>query len=305
MKRLIGRVVQAVAPRFVLRAVVPRLPNRLLIPLLRHYPYLTHYVGTGRDIIFSKYVGDLSVHIDPSNGIECAMLSGYEPDLARAFARFVKPGSCCIDIGANVGAATLHLAKLVGPEGRVVAVEPGPPYCERMRQNIDLNPHLRDRITLVNGGVGAEAGTLRWQADPNAPYNAVLIDQKPWSSAGAEVPVAVETLDQLVTRLSLRQVGFIKIDVESMELEVFRGAIETLRTSRPAVVFESMDWARDYRRKVSGIDIFAEIDALLRSVGYSTHEILADGTVRPVSLLSSHPDNTLALPDPVPGTPLP
>lgn len=292
MKRLIGRLV---------RAVVPRLPNRLLIPLLRRHPYMAGYVRPGRAVVFSKYVGDLSVHVDLSNAIEAGMLNGsYEPELSRAFVRFVKPGGTCIDVGANVGAATLYLAKLVGPGGRVVAVEPGPPYCERLRRNIDLNPQLRDRIALVNGGVGAEPGTLRWQADPNAPYNAVLLDQKPWASDGTEVSVPVETLDHLVARLGLARVDFIKMDVESMELEVFRGARETLRVLRPAVVFESMEWARDYRRKVSGIDAFAEIDSLLRSVGYSTHEILADGTLRPASLLSSHPDNTLALPDPQP-----
>jgi FkbM family methyltransferase len=292
MKQLIGSL---------FRATVSCVTNR--IPLLRRRPGpAAGSAPQDREIVFSEYLGDLTVRIDPSNGIEAAMLSGYDPELTRTFARFVKPGDCCIDVGANVGAATLHLAKLVGPGGRVVAVEPGPPYCERMRRNIALNPHLRDRITLVNGGVGAEPGTLTWQADPNATYNAVLVHPKPWPADGTEVTVPVETLDRLVARLGLPRVDFIKIDVESMELEVFRGARETLRTLRPAVVFESMSWAREYRRQVSGIDVFAEIDALLRSAGYATHEILADGTLRPVSLLSAPPENTLALPDPAPAS---
>jgi FkbM family methyltransferase len=178
-----------------------------------------------------------------------------------------------------------------------VAVEPGPPYRDRLRRNVDLNPHLRGRVTVVAGGLGAEPGSLRWKADPNAPHNAWLSDPKPWPADGTEVAVPVETLDGLVARLALPRVDFVKIDVESMEWEVFRGAGETLRRHRPVVVFESMEWARRHRREVSGVDVFAEIDALLRAAGYSTHQVRPDGTLAPVSLLGSPPDNTLAVPE--------
>ncbi|MBA4062522.1 MAG: hypothetical protein C0501_02225 [Isosphaera sp.] len=293
MNRLLGPLV---------RAIVPRLPDRLLVPLLRRRPSLARFVRRGRDFVFRKYAGGLSVRIDPSNPIELVMLSGScEAEVARAIVRFVKPGDCCLDVGANVGAATLSLAAAVGPGGRVVAVEPGPPYRGRMRRSIDLNPRLRDRITVVAAGIGAEPGTLWWQPDGNAPYNASLHDRNPCPAAGTGAAVPVETLDGLVARLALPRVDFVKVDVESMEWEVFRGAGETLRRHRPVVVFETMEWARRHRREVSGVDVFAEIDALLRAAGYSTHHVLPDGTVRPVSLLGSPPDNTLALPDPAPG----
>ena len=44
-----------------------------------------------------------------------------------------------LDIGANIGVHTLHLAKLVGETGQVLAFEPNPVACEELRRNIALN----------------------------------------------------------------------------------------------------------------------------------------------------------------------
>src|SRR5262249_24992267 len=137
------------------RAVVPYLPTRLLVPVLRRYPALATLVRRRETIVWPKYLGDLSVQVDLGNVIEASLLSGtYDKDLERVFARFVRPGHCCIDVGANVGAVTLHLAKLAGPQGRVVAVEPGPPYFERLARNLELNPTIRERVAPVHAGLG-------------------------------------------------------------------------------------------------------------------------------------------------------
>src|SRR4051812_2402147 len=49
----------------------------------------------------------------------------------------VKPGMTVLDIGANVGQMTLESALLVGPKGRVVAVEPGAGNLEYLRQHVE------------------------------------------------------------------------------------------------------------------------------------------------------------------------
>jgi hypothetical protein len=114
-------------------------------------------------------------------------------------------------------------------------------------------------------------------------------------AAGLGTPTPVETLDGLVERLCLPKVDFIKIDVETMELEVLRGGRRTLQGFRPVVLFETMEWARAYRQQVSGINVFLEMAALLQSLDYTTCELARDGTTREVSL-SSAPLNPLAVP---------
>ena len=116
----------------------------------------------------------------------------------------------------------LLMAKLVGPAGRVLAVEPGPPYVERLRANLALNASLSDRVAVHNVGLSDAPGMLHWRPDPNNPFNAGLSAAHPDSVPG-EVAVPVTTLDALVASRELDRLDFIKIDVEGMELEVMRG----------------------------------------------------------------------------------
>ena len=81
-------------------------------------------------------------------------MGAFEKRTVAAYSRLVRPGMTVIDIGANIGAHTLPLAKLVGPTGRVIAVEPTIWAVERLRANLDLNPPLRAIVDVhqVNAG---------------------------------------------------------------------------------------------------------------------------------------------------------
>ena len=89
------------------------------------------------------------------------MLSGeYDPETAHVMRTFVEPGDVCIDVGANVGAHVLLLAKLVAPTGRIYAFEPGPPIFERLKTNLALNPGLSGVVTPERLGISDTEGKL-------------------------------------------------------------------------------------------------------------------------------------------------
>lgn len=50
--------------------------------------------------------------------------ASYEPHIEDAFGKYAKPALTVLDVGANEDYFTLLAARLVGPRGRVVAVEP-------------------------------------------------------------------------------------------------------------------------------------------------------------------------------------
>jgi len=49
------------------------------------------------------------------------------------------PGDSAFDIGANLGIYSIFLANKVGPNGRIIAIEPESTNFSRLKNNIDLN----------------------------------------------------------------------------------------------------------------------------------------------------------------------
>ncbi len=69
-----------------------------------------------------------------------------ERQTVRACQRLVKAGDVVLDSGANIGAHILHLARLVGPQGRAVAFEPSDFAFRKLTTILTLNPDLATRI---------------------------------------------------------------------------------------------------------------------------------------------------------------
>ena len=259
-----------------LRALLPHLPTALISRAIASRPYLLETLPKGTQLV-CRYRG-MPVHVEIGNEIEEQVLRLGEYDSASCdvIRHFVKPGMVCIDVGANVGLLSMLMAHL---GASVYAFEPGPPYVARMKANLRLNSGLEVRI--VQQGLSDTPGTLFWRADPTHTYNAGLN-----TSVGVRVPVT--TLDAYTADLG--RVDFIKIDVESMELEVLKGAHAMLRRLKPTLYFETMEWAR----KARGFDVFAEIEGLLKDAGYGMYDLL-DGDLVEVHA-DSLPLNTIGRP---------
>jgi FkbM family methyltransferase len=240
----------------------------------------------GFQVKWPYYLEDVTVFIDPSNGIENQMIWGdYQSDVSRVIRYFVRPGDFCVDIGANTGPVTLLLAKLTGPTGKVLSIEPGPPYYKRLQTNLELNPQLKEVVETLNIGVSDSDGTLLWAVDPEHTWNAGFLNV----TEGTSVPVT--TLDTCVQQTGWSKLDFVKIDVEGMELEVLKGSQETLKKFRPIVLFETMELFRESR----GFDIFLEMENLLRGLNYKLYDLTEARELAEVHS-DSLPDNTIALP---------
>jgi ubiquinone/menaquinone biosynthesis C-methylase UbiE len=69
----------------------------------------------------------------------------------RLFAGLVGPGQTALDVGCGMGHFTLGLARMVGAEGRVVAVDLQQKMLERVRRRAE-RAGLLDRIRLHQAG---------------------------------------------------------------------------------------------------------------------------------------------------------
>jgi FkbM family methyltransferase len=162
---------------------------------------------------------------------------GFEPDAEKVIAAVVSPGMVALDIGANIGCHTFRMAKLVGPQGVVVAIEPTAYAFEKLRRNLSLNdlPNIR----LVRAGLSD-----RDEGEVDATFRSSFrLDGK--DEVRAE-RIRLLTLDALVRENGLNRLDFIKLDVDGYEAKVLAGARESLERFRPHVLFEfGPDWLRD------------------------------------------------------------
>ena len=157
-----------------------------------------------------------------------------EPEL-RQLHQLLKPGDVFIDVGANVGLFTLKGARLVGPSGRVLALEPSSIAFAELLDNLSLNAF--ENVTPIMAAASTEDGTGQLNhvdlgGDPQA-FSLVNAG----NARGGET-VRTVRLDTLAAEHGLARIDLVKIDVEGAEPLVIEGALGCLAAFRPALIFE-------------------------------------------------------------------
>ncbi len=180
--------------------------------------------------------------LDLREGIDLSiyLFGAFEPSVVRAYGRHVRPGSTVVDVGANVGAHTLHLARVVGPAGRVFAFEPTAFAFGKMKANLALNPALAARVVAERAMlVKADTDALPSHIYSSWPVTGRLEvhPQHRGQLMGTEEAEAV-TLDRYVERAGIDAVDFVKIDVDGNEDHVLLGASDSISRFRPTMIVE-------------------------------------------------------------------
>ena len=158
--------------------------------------------------------------------------TGREHRAAFEFlAKQIERNQIVFDIGAHAGQFTLLLAKLVGPSGKVVAVEAVPDQMVVLRRNLLLN-HLH-HVTPTEGFPGPERGSRWYVHDVDHPAQGTFVEYAVDPGPNA-VQMEVETMlmDDL-TAGGMSTPHAIKIDAHGAVGEVLAGADRTLRIFRP------------------------------------------------------------------------
>ncbi len=203
---------------------------------------------TDREIVVR---GGITYDLDLTQGIDFAIWLGgmFERNTAIALGKLTEPGSLVLDIGANIGAHTLRLAKLVGPNGRVMAFEPTDFAFGKLRRNLDLNPSLASRVEASHCFLTATDGT----SVPHAIYSSwpLAVEAGLHSKhLGREMETKsaqARSLDSVLAERADRKVQLVKLDVDGFECDVLRGATKLLRDVRPIFVMELAPYVLEER----------------------------------------------------------
>lgn len=168
----------------------------------------------------------------------------YERHFLDLIADLLEPraNTIFIDVGANIGAVTIPLAKTF-PDAEVHAFEPNPLAVERLQRNLVLNKTTN--VVLHPVGVGANPGRERlYTASCFEIGNSSFLKPAGSADENKSTAIEVETLDNcfcVSTSKVNGRVGLIKIDVQGYEREVLNGATALVLRDRPYIVFEHQD----------------------------------------------------------------
>ncbi|HVS97620.1 MAG TPA: FkbM family methyltransferase [Puia sp.] len=172
--------------------------------------------------------------------------------------RFIRKGDTCIDIGAHLGYYTLELGRLVGPEGKVYAVEPMSKFNSVLKRvlaryrvrNVTVYP-----VALGGDGQYVEMGIPAIDRKKRFAYARVMESSPGLEYAESEI-VENRRGDQLFAGIG--RLDFVKCDVEGLEFAVFSSMMQTLTDYHPILLIEIID--REHRIR---------LHELLNPLGYT------------------------------------
>ena len=145
----------------------------------------------------------------------------------------IRPDDWVIDIGANVGHYALKFSKLVGKNGRVIALEPVPRTFHLLTANMENSSF--QNVTLLNVAA-SDKNTVRYVNVPTSQtgmhnyYRASIIKND------SSLNVFCIKIDSL---LLSNKIALVKIDVEGHELAVLSGMNELLKRDHPYLIVEA------------------------------------------------------------------
>jgi FkbM family methyltransferase len=206
---------------------------------------------------------------DILNGSGKAMICGtYEIGTTRLLMRELQPGMVFLDVGAHVGYYTCLAARLVGPEGRVIALEPHPGNALALKQNVAINNYRH--VTVIEKAASDRTRRERLFVNQNSGHHSFY----PFEPGRENDFVEVEAsrLDDVLAALGVGRVHMMKVDVEGAEGRVLSGMTKTLTPRNPPKII--MEYNPE-RERVAGYSA-SQFLKLLMSYGLSRISVIDD-----------------------------
>jgi FkbM family methyltransferase len=157
----------------------------------------------------------------------------YDRQTNKVLKRVLTKHSNCIDIGCYKG-EILDVMIRRAPLGKHWGFEPIPVMAEALRKKY-VN---KQNVTIQQVALSDEQGQASFNYVKNAPAYSGLMKRK-YDIKKPDIQtfeVERDTLDQVIPSDVL--IRLIKIDVEGAELQVLKGGEETIKRSKPYIVFE-------------------------------------------------------------------
>ncbi len=190
----------------------------------------------------------------------------YEPEMELIPKIMPRNPEFIIDIGANYGPHSIFLSKLY-PNSKILAFEPSSRtfnIFNKLVKNFDLK-----NIYPIKKGLGIKEETREIYMPMQYTILAYVLDKNAkGKDNGSTEKIDITTLDKFVKRNKISKIDFIQCDVEGFELNVFKGAKDTLKKHKP-VVFVEIEERHTKKYNIKPNDVMK----LFKKLGYNCYSV--------------------------------
>lgn len=222
-------------------------------------------INTGKHIVYLSITDPRSLLVpnELMKGSEIATLSD-----------FLSSGDIFIDIGSNHGSFSISAAKLIGPKGRIIAIEPQPRLAFLINKSLSENAASPFDIHQV--ACSDHNGVSEFYIPRATSGSAGIFKSFSATSSTEKITVTLTKFDDLVDVESFPESGnvFIKLDIEGSEILFLKGAEQSIKATRPHIMME----INPYAMKAANTSI-SDLIINLRELGYSIYKDLNDSRI--------------------------
>lgn len=264
-----------------LRRDIQRAPARIrsrLANIKRALAWLlapNRYYYLGPNLALARLRDGDFLYVDPLDETVSAYLIAHgfwEPETHKTVLGLTPPGATVIEVGANIGYYTLGMARRVGRQGRVLALEANPHMANFVRKSMGFNG-LLDRVEIIEKAASDTQGEVSFMVSRQFGGSGHIL--VPESGIGADqtiISVKTVRLDDI----GVQAADIIRMDAEGSEPLILRGAERLL--ANPDIIV-CMEWSPIQMRSRASVP---ELVAWLEAMNFLFWRIEPDARLRPI-----------------------
>ena len=177
-----------------------------------------------------------------------------EPEMESLFKAHLKERDTVLDLGANEGVISA-LAGLFATEGLIIAVEPQ----TKLRDIIEINLRINNvkNFKIFSNAFGG-TGSTRLNIFPTTNTGASSIVGKYRFSRKSE-EVYFISIEEIMRECNIRQIDFVKVDVEGFEAEVVDSLLPAIRQGNVKKILVEYHAKSLSQRNIKALDIHTKL----------------------------------------------
>jgi FkbM family methyltransferase len=170
----------------------------------------------------------------------------------------IRSGDTVVDVGANIGCFSLLASRLVGPTGRVLALEPDPLTFAQLEANIKLNNATN--ITPYCVALGKSCGDTTIFRHSNSLFSSLYSTVDGHATNAEEVDTQLLTIEAFFAECNIDRCQYLKLDCEGAEYAIVRTFSDDLAARIDQITMET--------HSIEG-ESEADIDRAIQGYGFT------------------------------------